>query len=208
MLPNSQFLKYIQPALNRKYLPKGKMLFKSLLDKIFNKKHLIKVQSFSHKNIYYEINLKSLTCSCFSFLVNHSMYSINDPRRLCKHLIKIFSEKNSLPSYLNFYKSEIQLLAEKGTSFYPCKHRINALINNKKLEVFAGDYDDFEDSPWVTVFYDEKRYLYNFRNKCWSNYQDGCPEDAEQIVEWINRHIDNFLPKSIPDYFNKRIIKD
>ena len=209
MLQNRQFLKYIQPVLDEKRLPKGKILFKSLFYKIFYKKYLIKVKSFSDPKIYYNINLKSLTCSCPSFIKNHSRYSINYPRRLCKHLVKIFAEKNNLPSFLKFYKSEVQFLAEKRSGFYHCKYRIDTLINNKRLEVFANDYNKFEDNFCVAVFYDGKRYFYNLTNQCWLYYLDGCPEDAEQIVEWINSHFDIFLHEPISEsnivttFFNK-----
>ncbi|MEM2174285.1 MAG: SWIM zinc finger family protein [Candidatus Micrarchaeia archaeon] len=62
-------------------------------------KKIFLVKSFTNDDVYYEVDPELRTCTCPDFLFRKDKYSLDDSRRLCKHL-KIVIE------YLNKKKSD------------------------------------------------------------------------------------------------------
>jgi len=75
-------------------------------------------ESLSNRGAYYKVDFDETSCSCKYFQITLKKYSIDDPRRLCKHLIQAFMEKG-IPESLQPFKDEIKQRAIRGQSFLP-----------------------------------------------------------------------------------------
>lgn len=97
----------------------------------------------------YDTNIKTQSCSCLDWLERRSHYSMDDPRRLCKHLINDL-DINNLDSELRYFKEKIEYCKkyEKGFSQY-----INKIIYLKeadcKVLIQDGDWYGICDSNGI-----------------------------------------------------------
>ena len=69
----------------------------------------LKIQSFKDPNKEYNINLNELTCECAHFKADRLNYSQNDPRRLCKHLVKALFDLDYVPISLTEFKEKVAI---------------------------------------------------------------------------------------------------
>ncbi|HHT9115421.1 MAG TPA: hypothetical protein ACFYEL_03020, partial [Candidatus Wunengus californicus] len=114
---------------------------------------IVKIQSSYDINIFYEVNPRVITCTCPDFNETHADYLKDDPRRLCKHIIRVFREKDNIPDDLNFYKYGIEFFASRNTDFPIMTYKKNSLLNGEKIEIFFDDYDDTEYNFWISIYY-------------------------------------------------------
>lgn len=77
---------------------------------------VITMHSLNDPSVTYNIDLDSLTCSCEHFLNRTYRYDHNDPRRLCKHLVKALIQYG-IPSGLMPYERDIIFFAGLGMAF-------------------------------------------------------------------------------------------
>lgn len=77
---------------------------------------IVSIQSETDSTKSYNINLKDLTCSCPHFYKKLHAVSIEDPHRLCKHLIRALHE-NGIPEHLKSYTEDILWFARHGVAF-------------------------------------------------------------------------------------------
>ncbi len=88
---------------------------------------MIRIESDSRRGTYYSVNTKLLTCSCPHFHKNLRGLSLEDPHRLCKHLVKALTIKG-IPEHLKQYKDDIDWFAQHKSAF---TDREKALKNKK-----------------------------------------------------------------------------
>lgn len=69
------------------------------------------LESFTTPGKEYEINLPELTCTCLNFAEDRLKYQKNDPRRLCKHMVKTLVDYEYVPDGLNIYAEKIAVAA-------------------------------------------------------------------------------------------------
>lgn len=74
------------------------------------------VESDSRLGEFYSVNIRLLTCSCQYFCKKLHILSLEDPHRLCKHLVKALAV-NSVPEYLKQYTEDIEWFAKHNASF-------------------------------------------------------------------------------------------
>lgn len=104
------------------------------------------IVSFSDPDIHYQVDIEKLTCTCLNFLEDRSEYPTDDPRRLCKHLIKALLEKNKIPESLEFYREEIERLQDKAIT-----HWITDEHNKIKSEYEKTKVDVAEKKKQITT---------------------------------------------------------
>lgn len=75
-----------------------------------------RIESDSRKGQYYSVNIKLLTCSCPHFYTKLRSFSLENPHRLCKHLVKALSIKG-IPEQLKKYKEDIEWFAQHTSAF-------------------------------------------------------------------------------------------
>ncbi len=124
----------------------------------------IKVESITDRGTFYDVDIQLLTCTCSDFITRRNKYETNDPRRLCKHLIKALLEieelkKGIIPANLRMYKEELTRLKSFDTGFQ-CTKKIETEIKGQKFIIFAPVENG---KCWYNVYSDgsEIRYGYN-----------------------------------------------
>ncbi len=81
----------------------------------------------------YDTDIKNLTCSCEDWKQERVNYPINDPRRLCKHIINKFDIDN-LPDEIKYFREAINFYKIKEWGFKKDFEKIIKLpINNLRI---------------------------------------------------------------------------
>ncbi len=71
----------------------------------------IKIESFSIPGCEYDVSLKDLTCACPNFIEDRSGFLVDNPIRLCKHLIRALVDAKYIPAGLEKYVEKIAVAA-------------------------------------------------------------------------------------------------
>lgn len=77
---------------------------------------VIRIESDSNKGTYYSVNTKLLTCNCPHFYKKLRGLSLEDPHRLCKHLVKALTI-SGIPEHLKQYNEDIDWFAQHKSAF-------------------------------------------------------------------------------------------
>ena len=78
-----------------------------------NKKSLFIIESFTTPGRKYDVHLQGLSCTCPNFIEDRAGFSMNDQRRLCKHLVKVLIDNQYVPETLKNHVRKIAI-----ASFY------------------------------------------------------------------------------------------
>lgn len=153
-------------------------------------------------NSDYETDINNLTCTCKNWKLLRSQFPIDDPRRLCKHLIKKIDIDN-MDSNLNRYKYEIKFYKNKNSGF---PDNFNALI-----DIEGTSHTLFyiqENQSWMSLFdSDGIRYGVmhdNYERVVWTNTY-GKPEDYEKVEKYFNQ-LTVKLPLWLQEYEKNELI--
>ena len=95
----------------------------------------------------YNTDTKKLTCSCKDWTESRKEFSLNDPRRLCKHIINQL-DINNLPNDIKRFKTSITFYQEnqKGYNKY----------FDKLIEIPNSDFiAEYTDGDWINIFDNE-----------------------------------------------------
>ncbi len=101
----------------------------------------------------YNTDIAKLTCTCKDWIETRKDYPIDDPRRLCKHIINKL-DINNLPTKIKRFQASIQLYQEqeKGYNKY-----FDKLIEIPKSDFIA----QYTDGDWINIF-DKESNRYGF----------------------------------------------
>jgi hypothetical protein len=88
---------------------------------------IISIESESKAGAYYSVNMTLLTCSCPYFVRKLHGLPLENPHRLCKHLVKALSI-NGIPDHLKQYTEDIHWFAQHNSAF---TNREQAIKNKK-----------------------------------------------------------------------------
>lgn len=105
----------------------------------------------------YDTNILKLTCSCPDWQETRMQYPLNDPRRLCKHIINLLNV-DDLPHSINKFKESIKFYQEKEWGF---KRDFDELI---EVDEFTLLYN----FSWIDVF-DQDGIKYSVKKDNFSN---------------------------------------
>jgi len=101
----------------------------------------------------YDTDIKNLTCTCKDWTETRKIYPVNDPRRLCKHLISQL-DINDLPLEIKRFQASIQLYQDKKKGY---NKYIDRLIEIPETDFVA----EYNDGDWINVF-DNESNRYGF----------------------------------------------
>lgn len=153
-------------------------------------------------NSDYETDINNLTCTCKNWKLLRSQFPIDDPRRLCKHLIKKIDIDN-MDSNLNRYKYEIKFYKNKNSGF---PDDFNTLIDiegtSHKLLY------KHQNQSWMN-FFDSDGTKYgvmheNYERVVWTHLY-GKPEDYEKVEKYFNQ-LTVKLPLWLQEYEKNELI--
>jgi hypothetical protein len=149
---------------------------------------------------------ESLRCSCPDFTDYRTRFDMDDPRRLCRHLVSQMLEGDTLPEEFREYREELDRVAKKLKGFYPYSHRESTTILGKKFTVFGDDYDENSDVYEVLIFLDGKRYAYEPDDGKWA--KNVFPRYRAEIERRITHMLEGFQPPPLPECSIRTIYRD
>jgi hypothetical protein len=88
------------------------------------------VESDSEPGKFYVVDTTTLTCTCAYHNRKLRMLPLDDPHRLCKHLVRVFADKG-VPDAFKAHEEDIKWFAKHNASF---TSREKALLREKTLE--------------------------------------------------------------------------
>lgn len=94
----------------------------------------------------FKINIDYLTCTCRDWKKNRNNFMESDPRRLCRHIIALFGEKNISPT--NY--------------FIGSKESVNSELLNQNIDFKKLIYKIFIPNEFLTY---SNRIYYNYESK-------------------------------------------
>lgn len=140
------------------------------------------------------INSKSITCSCPDFRKDREGFRHDDPRRLCRHLVKSFIDARSLPEELELFRKGIELSAEDHSGFPVGRRRFDRLVSGKKISIMIPK-EITEKDPWIDVYFEGQRYRYSPLNETWAD--NIAPPGEADVVRFIYEQAGVAIPESI-----------
>ena len=122
----------------------------------------------------YNTNIDAITCSCLDWIESRQNYALNDPRRLCKHLINKLDIEN-LPSELFKFKEDISYYQKNEWGF---KKDFDELIELDEFTLL-GTFS------WINV-YDKNAIKYGVKKDTFSDeiyWTDNKKPQRYEIIE-------------------------
>lgn len=98
---------------------------------------IISIESDSRSGVYYSVNTVLLTCSCPHFFKKLHGRPLEDPQRLCKHLVKALALKG-IPEYLKQYSDDIHWFAQRNAAFTNMENALNKKKWDKNIPLPDG----------------------------------------------------------------------
>ena len=130
-----------------------------------------KVKSFN-SNTYYEIALKQQTCTCLDWLKNRGLLPLNDPRRLCKHLICYLGEHRSTKHNFTLFQEKLDWCFENGRGFPSHCEIFRSEDDGFEIVGFIPEPEQWEFNDngfWIEIYYKNIRFGFNPVVKKWTN---------------------------------------
>lgn len=131
----------------------------------------------------YNTNIDTLTCTCKDFLIDRKLYSINDPRRLCKHLIASFEDDHTYDNYMNDNRVIVpECFIPFGNTISDCKihgigfKKYKKIILYKDFIIATNGNNKYID-VWSNNFINEQKntdyikYTKNYIDRYWYKSQ-------------------------------------
>jgi hypothetical protein len=135
------------------------------------------IQSFTDDDVAYDVDPSKLICSCPDWTGRRNAFKQDDPRRLCKHLVKAICE-TSIPECLAPYGQGIRFFHSKGWGFPVKEKRKFAEVKGRTVEAHIPTDGENE---WAEVFDRGRMFGLHIYNYWWSRGEE--PEDAEEIAQ-------------------------
>lgn len=153
-------------------------------------------------NSDYETDINNLTCTCKNWKLLRSQFPIDDPRRLCKHLIKKIDIDN-MDSNLNRYKYEIKFYKNKNSGFLDDFNTLIDIEGTSHKLLYKHD-----NQTWMS-FFDSDGTKYgvmheNYEKVVWTNLY-GKPHDYEKVEKYFNQ-LTVKLPLWLQEYEKNELI--
>jgi hypothetical protein len=121
---------------------------------------IIRIESDSEPGKFYEVNPTLFTCSCPYHNRRLRMLPLDDPHRLCKHLVKLFADQG-VPDIFKAYEEEIKWFAKHNASF---TSRDKALTREKQ-HIYEKAKSYFTHDQIVVLSRNKKRKYYYIEAK-------------------------------------------
>lgn len=142
----------------------------------------------------HEINVKSITCSCPDFRKEREHFRHDDPRRLCKHLVKSFIDANSLPEDLAFFRKGIERRAEGHSGFPADRRRFEKLLDGKRISLMVPK-EVTEEDPRIDVYCEGGLYSYSPEFKKWAN--ETAPPQEKEVIRFLYEKLGEPVPEAM-----------
>jgi hypothetical protein len=123
----------------------------------------------------YKVNLKKLTCNCPDFTKKRKKFDKDDPRRLCKHLVRSIQDPYD---YYNFEVGSQVIYCQLKKIGFPCNNfRLTISIDNEPHTAYINKDPN---KSWIDVFDKQNKYGFNVKEQRWS-YGD-APKRGDDLI--------------------------
>ncbi len=156
--------------------------------------YILRIESFNQDDKYYEIDLRGIFCSCSNFKEDRQQFSLDDPRRLCKHLIAALNRCADFPQHFCRYKKYLKILGRYNKSFKPMAHRSITEIDGKQIDLFTDIYDENISEYGIVVFIDSQHHRFNPETNLWFYGEEIEISSKEKIEQWLQSNLLTFQP--------------
>ncbi|MGE4296614.1 MAG: adenylate/guanylate cyclase domain-containing protein [Desulfovibrionaceae bacterium] len=143
----------------------------------------VTVPSFSSPDVTYAINPALQTCTCREWTTRRFRFEEGDPRRLCKHQLKLLlEEQEPLPPDAEDAREDrlFRRVLALGVDFPLCRFYEPMAVMNVEYDVF---FRLNRKSPWVDVISDDGVFSYNLIEKRWDRQR--VPVEGSGVVDAI-----------------------
>lgn len=135
----------------------------------------------------YDMDIEKLTCTCKDWTEVRSGYAMDNPRRLCKHIINKLDTDN-LSKTLNYFREDIEFYQSKEKGFGKEFQKIIPLLDSKYIALY-------NDNDWTNIYNEDGESfalnITSFNNDFkWAN--DKKPKDFQEIEIYFDK--DEYLP--------------
>lgn len=135
----------------------------------------------------YDMDIEKLTCTCKDWTEVRSGYAMDNPRRLCKHIINKLDTDN-LSKTLNYFREDIEFYQSKEKGFGKEFQKIIPLLDSKYIALY-------NDNDWTNIYNEDGEsfalIITSFNNDFkWAN--DKKPKDFQEIEIYFDK--DEYLP--------------
>jgi len=122
----------------------------------------------------YDTNIKDLTCSCTDWKETRAMYPIDDPRRLCKHIINKLDTTN-LTDNLKYFKEDIEFYQSKEKGY-------TRDFDNSLYIPLAKCKVNYRDGDWINIFDENgKKYGLLIKDDSFKWSKVGKPRQYKEV---------------------------
>ncbi len=142
----------------------------------------------------HEINTKTITCSCLEFRKERAQFPHDDPRRLCKHLVRSFTDAQSLPENLILYKEGVERSAEAHCGFPANKTRFDEHVGGERIAIMIPEETNQED-PWIDVYCEAKQFRFSPEREMWAD--ENVPAREEQAIRFLYEKLGRSVPEGM-----------
>ena len=148
----------------------------------------VRVSSFQSPHTFYDVDLKSLKCTCPDFAKTRNRFPTTDIRRLCKHLVRAICDDEAIKQLHGHMAVLIRSAAGRKKGMIPQAQYLETWTETSGKIVLCGPkngwYNIVCKRPENRNEYDE--FGYNVSEDRWSN--DKYPPDASKIESIISDH--------------------
>lgn len=109
-------------------------------------------------NDKYITDTNNLTCTCLDWKEKRHQYATDDPRRLCKHIVKKL-DTNALPKSIKYFRESIEYYQSHDKGFNDFDFDKIIYLPQNDLKVFG--FENIFHSIWMNV-YDQEGNRYGF----------------------------------------------
>lgn len=150
------------------------------------------VRSSSDPGTVYGLDQAQCRCTCPDWNKRRGGFPVGDPRRMCKHLVRLWCERrDGFPAHLSWYADEFRFRYGTGTGFNPHAARQDLVLpDGGAVEVYRDDQKE-----WIEVFDGEKHYGFNPELMKWA--YDNTPRQSREIIKGILGVGPDLLPGSV-----------
>lgn len=156
-------------------------------------------------NDKYITDAKKLTCSCLDWKENRYQYTTDDPRRLCKHIVKRL-DLNALPKTIKHFRESIEYYQSHDKGFNDFDFDKIIYLPQNDLKVFG--FENLFHSIWMNV-YDNEGHRYGFLINAhsfefiWAKQKK--PIGYEEVEDYFS-HPSMTLPSRLQEYEKNELI--
>ena len=141
----------------------------------------------------HEINARSLTCSCQDFREGREQFRHDDPRRLCKHLVRSFVDAGFLPADLQLFKEGVERSALEHEGFPADRKRFDTLLRGKAFTVMIPG-DIAVEGSLIDVYCEAKCYRYSPSLEKWA--EEAIPPYEGEMIRFLYEKIGKPVPEA------------